>query len=179
MSKITCEVCGTVFPDTASNCPICGWSPTGAEPKAEANMGDFDVNTPREPKMGGAQQGRRIFDFDEANGRKSVSTEAEEDDTSYYGSGNPGMGEPPRKTNTALVVVLVIFIVLVLIATGVLVVKFLLPGKKADTEATTTPTIVAETVETIPTEEVTEQTTVPCTSLYAPAADTLTEAGQM
>ena len=35
MSKITCEVCGTVFPDTASNCPICGWSPTGAEPKAE------------------------------------------------------------------------------------------------------------------------------------------------
>ena len=97
MSKITCEVCGTVFPDTASNCPICGWSPTGAEPKAEANMGDFDVNTHREPKMGGAQQGRRIFDFDEANGRKSVSTEAEEDDTSYYGSGNPGMGEPPGR----------------------------------------------------------------------------------
>ena len=179
MSKITCEVCGTVFPDTASNCPICGWSPTGAEPKAEANMGDFDVNTPREPKMGGAQQGRRIFDFDEANGRKSVSTEAEEDDTSYYGSGNPGMGEPPRKTNTALVVVLVIFIVLVLIATGVLVVKFLLPGKKADTKATTTPTIVAETVETAPTEEVTEETTVPCTSLYAPTVDTLTEVGQM
>ena len=76
-------------------------------------------------------------------------------------------------------VVLVIFIVLVLIATGVLVVKFLLPGKKADTKATTTPTIVAETVETVPTEEVTEQTTVPCTSLYAPAVDTLTEAGQM
>ena len=179
MSKITCEVCGTVFPDTASNCPICGWSPTGAEPKAEANMGDFDVNTPREPKMGGAQQGRRIFDFDEANGRKSVSTEAEDDDTSYYGSGNPGMGEPPRKTNTALVVVLVIFIVLVLIATGVLVVKFLLPGKKADTKATTAPTIVAETVETAPTEEVTEETTVPCTSLYAPTVSTLTKEGEL
>lgn len=178
MSKITCEVCGTVFPDTASNCPICGWSPTGEQPKVETDMGDFDVNTPREPKMGGAQQGRRIFDFDEANGRKTASAETEEDDTAYYG-GAPDMGEPPRKTNTALVVVLVIFIVLVLIATGVLVVKFLLPGKKADTKETTTPTIVAETVETIATEESTEETTVPCTSLYAPAVETLTEVGQM
>ena len=26
MNKITCEICGTVFQDTAACCPICGWT---------------------------------------------------------------------------------------------------------------------------------------------------------
>ena len=182
MSKITCEVCGTVFPDTASCCPICGWSPKGEAAKAEPDMGEFDVNTPRpqETPAGNSQQGRRIFDFDEANGPKVAAADTEDDDTAYYGGGEPPMGEPPRKTNTALVVILVLFIALVLVVTGVLVVKFLLPGKKADTKETTTPTIIAETMETEPAEtETTEAPTVPCTSLYAQTVDTLTSAGEM
>lgn len=182
MSKITCEVCGTVFPDTASCCPICGWSPKGGGSKAEPDMGEFDVNTPRAQEMpaGNSQQGRRIFDFDEANGPKAAAADTEDDDTVYYGGGEPPMGEQPRKTNTALVVILVLFIALVLIVTGVLVVKFLLPGKKADTMQTTTPTIIAETMNTEPSEtETTEAPTVPCTSLYAQTVDTLTSAGEM
>lgn len=182
MSKITCEVCGTVFPDTASCCPICGWSPKGGGSKAEPNMGEFDVNTPRAQEMpaGNSQQGRRIFDFDEANGPKVAAADTEDDDTAYYGGGEPPMGEQPRKTNTALVVILVLFIALVLVVTGVLVVKFLLPGKKADTMQTTTPTVIAETMNTEPSEtETTEAPTVPCTSLYAQTVDTLTSAGEM
>lgn len=191
MSKITCEVCGTVFPDTASCCPICGWSPNGEQAKAEPDMGEFDVNAPkapeapaepegRQPRPRNSQQNRRIFDFDEANGPKVTSAATEDDDTPYYG-GEPPMEEPPRKTNTALVVILVMFIVLVLLVTGILVVKFLLPGKKAeDTKATTNPTIIAETMETETTEpETTEAPTVPCTSLYAPTVNTLTKEGEL
>lgn len=189
MSKITCEVCGTVFPDTASCCPICGWSPKGEQAQAEPGMGEFDVNAPKAPEAPAAaemhqgrnpQQGRRIFDFDEANGPKVASAHTEDDDTAYYGGETP-MEEQPRKTNTALVVILVMFIVLVLLVTGILVVKFLLPGKKAeDTKATTNPTIMAETVETMATEpETTEAPTVPCTSLYAPTVSTLTKEGEL
>lgn len=185
MNRITCEVCGTAFQDTAACCPICGWSPKGVAPQMEddANVGEFDLGegTAAEPvkRAGGAPQGgRRIFDFDEANGGRTVQTDTEEDDTAYYG-GQPG-GEEPRRPNTALVVVLVLFIALVLLATGVLVVKFLLPKKDSGSAETTTPTVIAETVDTVPTEEeTTEAPTVPCTSLFAPNVETLTAAGEM
>ena len=46
MNRITCEVCGTAFQDTASCCPICGWSPKGASPQAnmdDVDLGEFDL----------------------------------------------------------------------------------------------------------------------------------------
>lgn len=177
MNRITCEVCGTAFQDTAPCCPICGWSPNGeaAQPEVEDVALDLEGSsgtgsTPR-------PSGRRIFDFDEANGSRTRHTDTEDDDTSYYG-GSPMM-EEERRPNTALIVILVVFIVLVLLATGFLVVKFLLP-KKDTSKNTLPPTVVAENVETLPTEaETTEAPTIPCTSLYVRTVDTLTAAGEM
>ena len=34
MSKIICEICGTVYPDNATQCPICGY-PRKGEQKQE------------------------------------------------------------------------------------------------------------------------------------------------
>lgn len=186
MNRITCEVCGTAFQSTAACCPICGWSPKGnaSQPElddlTEFDLGDNVSGGKNSASMSGGapQTGRRIFDFDEANGSRATSADTDDDDTAYYGGG-AGM-EEPRKTNTALVVVLVVFIALVLLATGFLVVKFLLPKKDSSKKETTPPTVIAEAVETLPTEEeTTEAPSIPCTSLYTPTVDTLTAAGEM
>lgn len=188
MNRITCEVCGTAFQDTASCCPICGWSPKGVSPQAnmdDVDLGEFDLGEEKvadrshgRPAGASAQQNRRIFDFDEANGAHAAAADTDDDDTAYYG-GQPA-AEESRQLNTGLVVVLVVFIALVLLATGILVVKFLLPKKDSDKKETTPPTVIAETVETVPTEEeITEAPTVPCTSLFAPNVETLTAAGEM
>lgn len=182
MNRITCEVCGTAFQDTAPCCPICGWSPKGGKTQPEAenvDLSEVEMN----PKEGKGTAGksarasdRRIFDFDEADKDRTAHAQTEDDDTTYYGS--PEM-EEERRPNTALIVVLVVFIALVLLATGFLVVKFLLP-KKDNTKDVVPPTVIAETVETVPTEaETTEAPTIPCTSLYTPTVDTLTAPGML
>lgn len=180
MNRITCEVCGTAFQDTAPCCPICGWSPNGDKAQLGAedvDLAGLDLEEDTGKGSAGRGSGRRIFDFDEANGSRTSHAHTEDDDTAYYG-GSTSM-EEERRPNTALVVVLVVFIALVLLATGVLVVKFLLPKK--DTGKETTPTVATvEPVQTLPTEEeTTEAPTIPCTSLYAPTVDTLTAAGEM
>lgn len=176
MNKITCEICGTAFAGTSACCPICGWAPDGNSQNAGMDFEELDLGQmQQEPAP--RSNGRRIFDFDEANGSPAVSEQTEEDDTAYYGvDTNP---EEPHRTNTGLVVALVVFIVLVLLATGVLVVKFLLPAKEdSGKKETTLPTIVAETLpDTQP--ENTEAETIPCTALFAPTVKTLTQEGQL
>ena len=183
MNRITCEVCGTAFQDTAPCCPICGWRPDGGaeEPAVDpAELEKFDLDDLTKELNGDSKkkEPKRVFDFDAVNPRKDAAVSDEDDDTDYYASVPDD--EEPQKTNTGLVVVLVIFIALVLLATVFLAVKFLLPGKKAADKTETTPSaVVAETIETMATET-TEAPTVPCTGLAMPSAvENLTSAGQM
>lgn len=180
MNRITCEVCGTAFQDTAPCCPICGWRPDGsnAGPAVDpAEMENFNLDELTRDLDGGEKKnGRRVFDFDAVNTEKNAAVSAEDDDD-YYASAPEY--EEPQKSNTGLIVVLVIFIALVLCATVFLAFKFLIPGKKADAKPTTVPTVAAETTAITEATE-TEAPTVPCTGLAMPSgvAD-LTEAGQL
>ena len=180
MNRITCEVCGTAFQDTASCCPICGWRPDGAaaEPAVDpAELENFDLDDlTKELNDDGKKKSKRVFDFDAVNTQKDAAVTDEDDDTDYYASVPDE--EEPQKTNVGLVVVLVIFIALVLAATAFLAIKFLIPGKKADTNQTTAPVVTAETIQTHPTEEETTAPSVPCTGLaMSSGVDTLTLAG--
>lgn len=181
MNRITCEVCGTAFQDTAPCCPICGWRPDGGaeEPAVDpAELENFDLDDlTKELNAGGRKkENKRVFDFDAVNTQKDAAVTDEDDDTAYYAS--VPEDEEPQKSNTGLVVVLVIFIALVLCATGFLAVKFLIPGKKADNQQTTAPAVTAETVQTLATEEETTVPTVPCTGLaMSSGVQTLTSEG--
>ena len=181
MNRITCEVCGTAFQDTSACCPICGWRPDGGaeEPAVDpAELENFDLDDLTKELNGDSKkkEPKRVFDFDAVNPQKNAAVSDEDDDTDYYASVPDE--EEPQKTNVGLVVVLVIFIALVLAATVFLAVKFLIPGKKADTNQTTAPVVTAETVQTLPTEEETTVPTVPCTGLaMSSGVDTLTSEG--
>lgn len=180
MNRITCEVCGTAFQDTAPCCPICGWRPDGGaeEPAVDpAELENFDLDdlTKELNADSKKKEPKRVFDFDAVNTQKGAAVSDEDDDTDYYASAPED--EEPQKTNVGLVVVLVIFIALVLCATAFLAIKFLIPGKKADTQQTTVPVVTAETVQTLPSEETTVPT-VPCTGLaMSSGVQTLTSEG--
>lgn len=153
MSKVICNICGTAYPETEENCPVCGCSR------------DFGLDALEEELLmesAGIQQNtkkktREIFDFDEVNqDEEPDESEDFDDDESYE--------EEPR-SNTALVVILLVLIVLLLVAAGFFFVRYFLPNMAKETEPTET-TAATETIETEPTE--TTELTIPCTDIVVP-----------
>lgn len=52
MNKIICDVCGTDYPETAAQCPICGCSSAGAKAAARNNSADTENRTSTRVKGG-------------------------------------------------------------------------------------------------------------------------------
>lgn len=146
MSKITCDICGTTYAQTAPCCPICGNSRNvGADMELEdlipgEEEADFYPNKKRE-----------IFDFDEVN------SEVYEDD---YHTCEESDDQEPSGPNTFLIIALTVLIATMLIAAGFIFVRFYLPNRGGE------PTIPVNTVtETEPITEATTEPTVPCENL--------------
>lgn len=161
MSKVICDVCGTVYQDAAGNCPICGYSKiSGFEPMKVPPVEDetlithnkggrFVENSPK-------KKHKEIFDFDEVNAE--VEEEPEEE---YEEIEEEEEQEAPRSSSVA-VVILVIVIMLLLTATGYVFFRYFLPGITGEK------TPPAATVATVPEETQTEATTepaIPCQSI--------------
>ena len=107
MNRITCEVCGTAFQDTAPCCPICGWRPDGGaeEPAVDpAELENFDLDDLTKELNGDSKkkEPKRVFDFDAVNPRKDAAVSDEDDDTDYYASVPDD--EEPQKTDRKSVV---------------------------------------------------------------------------
>lgn len=146
MSKITCDICGTTYAQTAPCCPICGNSRNS---DIDAQMENLIPNEEEEISFSGRK--REIFDFDEVN------SEVYEDD---YHTCEESDGEEPSGQNTFLIIALTVLIALMLIAAGYIFVRFYLPNMGGE------PTIPATTAAV--TESVTEATTepsIPCENL--------------
>lgn len=157
MSKVICDICGTAYPESSENCPVCGCSRDfGLDSYEEELMMDSsDIYHSTKKKS------REIFDFDEVNQEEDSAEEEESyDEEEDY-------AEEPR-SNTALVVILLILIVLLLVTAGFFFIRYMLPNMVKETEnvESTVATAATELVETIP-EETTEPT-IPCTDIVIP-----------
>ena len=175
MSKIICEICGTIYQDTEPRCPICGWTQDGidfgdelAAIDEQVLQEENNIHTPRNPA---AQKPRNkeIFDYDAVNGPDPSHPDAdfyddEEDLTEEDGG---------RRSNPVLVVLLTIVIVALLASIGFIVFRYFLPAR--NTKDQTLPT------ESIQASETTEATipTVPCTGISLTSGmPTLSQEGQ-
>ena len=95
MSKITCEICGTSYSDTAGSCPICGWTNKGKSAEEDLDLDgirkDFLEEKPAAaqpaPVERAEKKNKAIFDYDAVNtgkraperpAQEEVSTEEEE-----------------------------------------------------------------------------------------------------
>ena len=152
MSKIICDVCGTSYPDTAEQCPICGCSrDAAADMLREDTFLDTDLDSGRNT----SQKRKEIFDFDEVNsakGRTARQTPTFNDEEEEYEEGSGG-------SNTLVVVLLTVLIAVLLMAAAFLFFRFFLPNMGGSDK---TP---SETVSQTAPVFTTESDSIPCTGL--------------
>lgn len=180
MSKIICDVCGTHYPESAEQCPICGCvRAVGGKTAADSFIMEEAQVPARSHERGGHFSKSNVrkrnknaarYEMQAERGRAKPVQEVEED---YLPEDDRG------QSNTVLNILLVIVIVALLLVTGYIFMKYFLPNLTGEAETTVPTETTVQTEE--PTEEVTEEPTIPCTSLELVNGSNqivLTEAGQ-
>ena len=159
MGKNVCELCGTMYPETEMNCPVCGCSRDFSleDLNDEAILGSSETEA---AAAGAKKKNKEIFDFDEVNQEKKPVRAMDDDDFDEEEEDE----EEPR-TNVFLVVILIILIVLLLLTAGFFFVRYFLPNMM-DEPVQTEPVVTEAVIETEPVE--TTESGIPCTNLVVP-----------
>ena len=162
MDKVICDICGTSYPATADQCPICGCEKPaetimdeelglGADPAPvykPVKGGRFsDSNVRKRNRSAMAAPAQYDYDSDEED-------EEEEDDEEEY-------EETEVRSNKGLVAVLIFLIIAIVGLILYLYFNFFAPIEKPNKE--TEPAASTTVTTAAPTE--TEEPTVPCTGL--------------
>ncbi len=167
MSKIICDVCGTSYPETASQCPICGC----ARPvDAAVAAGESVLNETNEESGYTYVKGGR---FSKKNVRRRMKEDGAEvvpvpmPVQEFEDEEEPIVSEKSTKGLTIAVLALLAAIVAVVIY---LAVRFFMPdmGSMLKPPATTVPSTAAPTTTAAPTVQ-----TIPCVGLSLDDSDVL------
>lgn len=146
MSKIICEVCGTAYPDTTVQCPICGCVRPGDARSVSGTAKDGD-NSGYTYVKGGR--------FAKSNVRKRSKAAA----GGVQAKTTASDGNEDKNANKGLVITAILLLLAIVAVASFIAVKLLLPGNAGNEQTTPSPTPTAETTEA------TEPPTVPCKSL--------------
>ena len=161
MNKVICDICGTSYPDTATNCPICGF-----ERDQKLSVLDEDIFLEEETveEAPAAVKGGR---FSHSNVRKrnngaapAPKPEDEDVEEDYDDDENEDEEKPKKESNTALIVVLVLLLAAIVAVIVYIYISFFAPhSDPALTDPTDPPqTTTSQTGPTEPAQ-------VPCTNL--------------
>lgn len=191
MSKIICEVCGTRYPDTSEQCPICGYAPDGGDNEAEQGVQAQEFEVPARPKVRGGRfskanvrkrlKNQAVYEEPEARSR-AAEKEVEEEE---YDSEEEYEEENGKKGGTVLNVLLVLVIMALLAVSAYIFLEYFMPnfiGKGPEALPTDAYVEQTDAPTEAPTETLapTEAPTVPCQQLVLDVTDiTLREAGAM
>lgn len=113
MSKIICDVCGTAFPETASNCPICGCAKA---PDAQV----VDIEDTQDVEKTTANQYAKGGRFAKSNVKQNSTRNKAP--SGRYSSGRNQKNDAPQSSNkglVAVVIILLVAIVMVMVYIGV------------------------------------------------------------
>lgn len=165
MSKVICDICGTAYPETASQCPICG------------NAKQVDSKTVTDASAGAASAARtptRGGHFSNANVRKRNRASQ----AAKRKSGAPTEHNGNDDNKRSLVIVAWILLVAVILVLAYIVVQFVVPmfgGNKPDTSTTTEPKSDVTSTEQIGTATPVE-TGIACTDIVVAGGDVMLDA---
>lgn len=125
MSKIICDICGTTYPDTADQCPICGCTRDSAAALLGDDLLQEELVEETRDKGGkfSARKKKEIFDYDEVNSDKVDPREEQ----NPYDDEEDEYEEAPR-SSVGWTIVLTILIVALLGAAGFIFMRFILPN---------------------------------------------------
>ena len=162
MNKVICDICGTAYPETASQCPICGHART-ADQKIITDSTDTEITAGRTHVRGGR--------FSKANVRKRnraellderpVEPPVNVDPTQP----RPEQGHEDPPSGKGLIAAVIILLLAVVAVSAYIVVQFVVPMFTQHTEPT----------QPVQTTQATEAS-VPCTGLQMPDAPVVLEA---
>ena len=156
MSKVICDICGTVYQDTADSCPICGYSQIVEEDIMAEELLE-DTGRVKAGRFAQNRKNREYLDYDEDELDEEYEDEEDEDD---YDEDEDS--DAPR-SNTGLVIFLVVVIMLLLAAIGYVFFRYFLPNMGGNDDANK-PGISLVSPEETETEPTTEPT-IPCDSI--------------
>lgn len=153
MSKIICDVCGTSYPDTATQCPICG-----CVRSVEAMPVPGDTQQMDEGRNGTytyVKGGR----FSKANVRKRTNSESVKERAAVV-AGTTEEAPEGEKKNTGLVITVVVLLLAVVAVISYFALRFLLPSEGLGSLTPSGNVIVTQDSTTEPTD-----LKIPCTEL--------------
>lgn len=190
MSKIICDICGTRYPDTADQCPICGHIREAAAKTAADDMFVMDEvqPEPREKVKGGRfskenvkkrAEGAHRFEAAPASASRPAKKSRPSQEQKPVRKAEPAKAKKEedifaednqnKRANTILNILLVIVILALLAVTVYIFTQHILP-ELTKPEPTAAPTELV----TEPTEPpVTEEPTYPCDELLLPETEVL------
>lgn len=167
MSKIICEVCGTAYPDTSPQCPICGC----AKP-ADGSVQSSQV--PEQETDGGytyVKGGR----FSEKNVRKRSNIAKA---SAMYVEDDPEDEEQPQESNRGLTIAIILLLLAIIAVAAYIYIRFFAPSGNSDKpKLTTTPAITTTIPDTTPTPTTTALETTPEVTTPAPTTTNLSCTG--
>lgn len=197
MSKIICDVCGTRYPDSSEQCPICGCIRSSASDEPVQSIDPVEFEIPERPAVKGGR-------FSKANVRKRLKDqEFYEEPVAPVQERTPEIKEVSFESDDAeeefededenagkgskvINILLVLVIVALLAVSGYIFIRFFAPNLfDSKVPVVTEPDVVqteapTEAPTVAPTEEPTEPPYVACEQLVLDVTDVvLREAGEM
>ena len=176
MNKIVCDICGTVYPDTAECCPICGSPKEYSQNSQEDIPRQMPKYVPEHRKKSNifaAAQKKFQMDFYDSD-----DDEEEDDEEKMIREEFPDIPSEHQETRVHVMIVaaLTVLIALLLLGSGYLFFRYELPSHRIRTPEMEEPTV---SIPYEPETETTQIPTVPCSSIVLTAgAPTLTRQGQ-
>lgn len=166
MSKIICDVCGTAYPETAAQCPICGCARPGSAKTVAGNNTDGGESSGYTFVKGGR--------FSKKNVRKrNKEIQARQAQGASMSAGD----ERSTRSNKGLTIVMLILLAAVIVVVIYIALRFFVPAidpSTPTTDGTTESTSPSTDATTDPTDNTTDPTTdptqlqIPCTGIYGP-----------
>ena len=157
MSKIICEICGTLYPDNATQCPICGYP---------RKAGDYPKKHETEAAGGVSSDRVRGGKFSNSNVKKRNYASGRE-----YGSGSrrpvrqAGRKEPKRdsKTDKGLLITVWVLLAAVIFVGAYIAIRFVNGASAYDTQFYATAPSTQDTQPEQPVDTEPEDTGAACT----------------
>ncbi len=121
MSKIICDVCGTSYPETATQCPICGCVRSADAQSLPATQNE-DGNSASYQHVKGGRFSKSNVRKRNATSNESKKKRADTQEPSYK------QKKEKRRANTGLWVTIFILLLAILLVAGYIFAKFFLPN---------------------------------------------------
>lgn len=151
MSKLICDVCGTSYPETAAQCPICG-SAKNAAP--QSSVAEDAQQTPAAASYNYVKGGR----FSKGNVRKSSAPSRSGKSVAERRSGRDSEEEG---TNKGLMIVAVVLLLAIIAVVIYIAMRFFVPGDPSTGSTGANTTAPNPSVSTTAPQQTTAPSTLP------------------